>query len=79
MNNPWICPRCDVVNAPWVARCDCKETPEQRTAQLHGIMQEFHFPSIRKECGTGNHDWHITGYCLKCKRHKRDVPCVGGF
>lgn len=22
--NPWICPRCGVVNAGWVARCTCR-------------------------------------------------------
>jgi hypothetical protein len=21
---PWICPRCQVVHAPWVAQCACK-------------------------------------------------------
>lgn len=28
MNNPWICPRCDRVNAPWVAACNCKSTTQ---------------------------------------------------
>ena len=26
MNNPWVCPRCGKVNAPWRSHCDCHET-----------------------------------------------------
>lgn len=23
MNNPWECPRCNRINAPWTPHCDC--------------------------------------------------------
>ncbi len=24
MERGWVCPRCNVVNAPWVSRCECR-------------------------------------------------------
>ena len=24
MSDPWICPRCKAVNAPWMPQCTCK-------------------------------------------------------
>ncbi len=29
---PWICPRCQVVNADWVAQCSCQPPVITRTA-----------------------------------------------
>lgn len=26
LNQGWLCPRCKTVNAPFVAKCDCKES-----------------------------------------------------
>jgi len=31
--NPWECPRCHVIHAGWVARCDCKPNTAASTGE----------------------------------------------
>lgn len=59
--DPWICPRCGVVHAYWVARCDCR--PPTVTGTGKGML---HWPprqtnaitmTIRCTCGV------VTGPC----------------
>jgi len=32
MNEPWECPRCHTVYAPWVEKCECKMKHEESPA-----------------------------------------------
>lgn len=34
MNQPWECPRCHVMNAPFIAHCYCKPNPQQQSPTL---------------------------------------------
>lgn len=79
MTQPWICPRCNVVNAPSVKKCDCKEKPMQRYAQLYENLQGISHPVLRPQCEPASHIWDMAGYCTKCGYHKLAVPCVGGW
>lgn len=43
MNNPWECPRCHRINAPWMPCCSCKPKElsyaEQQTNAFEEIMK----------------------------------------
>ena len=35
-HEPWECPRCKVINAPWVAHCTCR--PEVKSKELESTI-----------------------------------------
>ena len=37
-NTGWICPRCNVVHAPWVTVCHCQHLPFGPTCSVGGAM-----------------------------------------
>ena len=71
-HEPWECPRCKVINAPWVAQCTC--CPETKTEELTDTV------SAIKRCESGSdHEWECIGMstagdtyrCKKCGEHRQ--------
>lgn len=71
-HEPWECPRCKVINAPWVAQCTC--SPETKTEKLADTVTAI------KRCESGSdHEWECIGMstagdtyrCKKCGEHRQ--------
>jgi hypothetical protein len=42
MNQPWECPRCHTINAPWLPYCNCKlDTAGSSTSAGTLVMDKF--------------------------------------
>lgn len=39
---PWLCPRCQRYNAPWVPQCPCQAAPAQSTSGTDGWPPDWH-------------------------------------
>lgn len=39
MHKAWICPRCQMVNAPWVPQCGCKPDPEEDKRRIEDALK----------------------------------------
>jgi hypothetical protein len=78
MNQPWECPRCHKINSPLLMQCFCNATESTSDTCINSKASggAIAYP---KECAPSEHCWDDAGYCIGCLRHKRDVPCVGGW
>lgn len=72
-HEPWECPRCKVINAPWVAHCTCR--PEVKSKELESTIN-----ATIKICESeSDHEWECIGMstagdtyrCKKCGEHRQ--------
>ena len=49
MHKAWICPRCQMVNAPWVPQCGCKPDPEEEKRKLDEALMRLHKKVTQQE------------------------------
>ena len=81
-HEPWECPRCKIINAPWLSQCTCK--PEIREEYILGdILPEqcgCNAAEAIKKCESDDdHEWECTGMstdgdtyrCSKCGKMRR--------
>lgn len=40
MSNPWLCPRCSKVNAPWLPHCYCPAQEKSQSEKIKDIIGE---------------------------------------
>lgn len=66
-HEPWECPRCKTINAPWLSQCTCKpEVKEEYDCEIA--------KAIPKCQSNDNHEWECIGMstagdtyrCTKC-------------
>lgn len=77
-HEPWECPRCKVINAPWVAQCTCKPTIEKVEKHITEIIDcdALKIPKCQSE---SDHEWECLGMstagdtyrCKKCGKSKQ--------
>lgn len=54
MKEGWICPRCGVINAPFIGQCTCKSDIIKERSDIP-ISNQI------SECLKGNHKWECCG------------------
>lgn len=64
MNAPWICPRCDTVNAPFTASCSCK--PQVMTQHSVTAAIKLDLESTKPPTDDGSRAFTLTDDC--CER-----------
>jgi hypothetical protein len=76
-HEPWECPRCKVINAPWVAQCTCHPEREEKNS-IEDNCIEKDTPTIKTadvKCKSkSDHEWECIGVstggdtyrCKKC-------------
>ena len=70
---PWECPRCNKINAPWLAQCTCQPKDESYTKELY---QNAAITLCQSE---SDHEWECLGIstagdtyrCSKCGKKKQ--------
>lgn len=70
MNNPWQCPRCSRINAPWNPNCFCNiaHTVSSFTS-LDGttkVVETYFAPACQHEVKTGGYSMEGKFVCKKC-------------
>lgn len=76
-HEPWECPRCKTINAPWVAQCTCK--PEEQ----YDDNKKCYSTKTETGCEAGlGHNWTCisvstvgdTYVCTKCGKIRQYLP-----
>lgn len=49
MHKAWICPRCQMVNAPWIPQCGCRPDPEEEERKLDEALMRIHKKVMQAE------------------------------
>ena len=76
-HEPWECPRCKTVNAPWLSQCTCKPITNNDNCNTSDISNEC--ITILSCDSESDHEWECLGIstggdtyrCKKCGEHRQ--------